>query len=67
MQSRRSAVRGALLNASLNWAVNVVRSAISASSREPTRDTTPSPLAVAMIVGRVVVARTSKCSSTWRI
>jgi hypothetical protein len=35
-------------------------SATSASSRDPACDTTPSPSAVAVIVGRVVVACTSK-------
>ena len=41
-------------------AVSVVRSATSASSRDPACDTTPSPSAVAVIFGRVVVACTSK-------
>jgi hypothetical protein len=40
--------------------VSVVRSATSASSHEPARDTTPSPSAVAVIFGLVVVACTSK-------
>ena len=35
-------------------------SAASASSRDPACDTTPSPSAVAVILGRVVVACTSK-------
>ncbi len=47
-------------SASSSWAVSVVRSATSASSRDPACDTTPSPSAVAVILGRVVVACTSK-------
>src|SRR5215218_9519847 len=46
--------------ASASWAVSVVRSATSASSRDPACDTTPSPSVVAVILGRVVVACTSK-------
>ncbi|MDT7700258.1 MAG: hypothetical protein QOJ30_2583 [Pseudonocardiales bacterium] len=47
-------------SASLSWAVSVVRSATSATSRDPACDTTPSPSVVAVIRGRVVVACTSK-------
>jgi hypothetical protein len=46
--------------ASASSAVNVVRSATSASSRDPTCETTPAPSAVTTIFGRVVVARTWK-------
>src|SRR4051794_16142555 len=47
-------------SAAPNSAVSVVRSATSASSRDPACDTTPSPSAVAVTGGRVVVACTSK-------
>src|SRR3954463_12378785 len=47
-------------SASPNSAVSVVRSATSASSRDPACDTTPSPSAVAVTSGRVLVASTSK-------
>ncbi len=40
--------------------VNLLRSARSASSRDPACDTTPAPSAVTVIFGRVVVACTSK-------
>jgi hypothetical protein len=43
-----------------NSPISVVRSATSSSSRDPACDTTPSPSAVTVIVGRVVVACTSK-------
>jgi hypothetical protein len=41
-------------------AVSVVRSATSATNRDPACDTTPSPSAVAVIRGRVVMACTLK-------
>jgi hypothetical protein len=47
-------------SASANCAVSVVRSATSASSRDPASDTTPSPSAAAVTFGLVVVACTSK-------
>src|SRR5687767_15769642 len=47
-------------SASASSVLSVVRSATSASSRDPACDTTPSPSAVAVIFGRVVVTCTSK-------
>jgi hypothetical protein len=43
-----------------NSPVNVVRSATSASSRDPACDTTPCPSAVTVILRRAVVTCTSK-------
>src|SRR3954451_8235809 len=47
-------------SASPNSAVSVARSATSASRRDPACDTTPSPSAVAVTGGPIVVACTSK-------